>query len=110
LNLSKREKLRALSGQRRYAIARDLYDIRFLSDASVRIADVLGAFAKKWAVKVMDVRNIDLVTIEQRKSEYETNWTNNLEYLIPDNLKVPFEDAWAVSIDLLGKAVGEGVS
>ena len=58
----------------------------------------------------MDVRNIDLVTIEQRKSEYETNWTNNLEYLIPDNLKVPFEDAWAVSIDLLGKAVGEGVS
>ncbi len=100
------EKLRAFSGQRRYAIARDLYDIRFLSDASVRIAEVLGAFPKKCAVKGMEVRNIDLATIVRRKSEYEANWENNLEYLIPENLKVPFEDAWAVSIDLLRKAIG----
>jgi hypothetical protein len=39
-----------------------------------------------------------------RKPEYENNWRQGLEYLVPTNLKVSFEVAWQTSIRLLEKA------
>lgn len=98
------EKLRALSGQRRFAIARDLYDIQFLSKTAVSIENVLKGFPRKCEIKGIKVHDIDIERIKLRKPEYETNWKNNLEYLIPGNMRVPFEDAWNTAIKLLEKA------
>jgi predicted nucleotidyltransferase component of viral defense system len=99
------EKLRALSGQRRFAIARDVYDIQFLSKTQVNVENVLKGFPRKCEIKGMKIHDIDIERIKQRKPEYETNWKNNLEYLIPENIKVPFEDAWLTSNTLLEKAI-----
>lgn len=99
------EKLRALSGQRRFAIARDLYDIQFLSTTSVNVEDVLKGFPRKCEIKGFKVSDIVIEKIKQRKPEYETNWKNNLEYLIPDKMKIIFEDAWDTSFTLLEKAI-----
>ena len=99
------EKLRALSGQRRFAIARDLFDIQFLSKTLVKVEDVLKGFPRKCEIKGIKVHDIDLERIKQRKPEYESNWKNNLEYLIPGNMKVPFEDAWDISFTFLEKAI-----
>jgi predicted nucleotidyltransferase component of viral defense system len=99
------EKLRALSGQRRFAIARDLYDIQFLSKTAVSIENVLKGFPRKCEIKGIKVHDIDIERIKNRKPEYETNWKNNLEYLIPEVLKVSFEEAWDISVCLLQKAI-----
>lgn len=41
-----------------------------------------------------------VLELERRKPEYEANWKNNPGFLIPDNLKAQFEDAWNVSVSL----------
>jgi hypothetical protein len=38
----------------------------------------------------------------------KVNWTRNLEYLLPDQLRVPFEKAWDPSIALLRRALAQG--
>jgi predicted nucleotidyltransferase component of viral defense system len=98
------EKLRALSGQRKFAIARDLYDVQFLSRQPVSLQDVFKALPQKFATKGISVQDIDVDKLSRRKTEYEINWKNNLEYLIPEPLKVPFEDAWTVSLAMLSQA------
>jgi len=98
------EKLRVLSGQRKFAIARDLYDVQFLSRQPVSFQDVFRAIPRKCAIKGISFEGIDVDKLSQRKSEYEVNWKNNLEYLIPEPLKVPFEDAWTVSLAMLSQA------
>lgn len=95
------EKLRAISGQRRFAIARDLYDIQFLSKTTVEIDKVLKGFPEKCKVKGINIHEINLEYFKQRQPDYEANWKNNLEYLIPENIKVSFKDAWNTSVLLL---------
>lgn len=99
------EKLRAISGQRRFAIARDLYDIQFLSKTSVNVENVLKGFPLKCEIKGIKIHDINLERIRLRKPEYEINWKNNLYYLIPEKMRVSFEDAWHTSITLLEKAI-----
>lgn len=99
------EKLRALSGQRKFAIARDLYDVLFLSRNSINIEALFKAFPRKCEVKGIVVKEINLDRLKNRRPEFEANWKNNLGYLIPEKLKVPFEDAWDVSIDLLNQTI-----
>jgi predicted nucleotidyltransferase component of viral defense system len=99
------EKLRAFSGQRKHAIARDIYDIHHISKSNAEIERAIGAFPKKCLVKGIAAEEIDAGNITRRKAEYEDNWRNNLEYLIPTNMKTTFEEAWNTSIELLRKAL-----
>lgn len=98
------EKLRAFSGQRRYAVARDLFDLDYLSRGRVETQASFRAFRKKCAVKGRDPERIEINAIKERKGEYEMNWQSNLEYLLPNALKRPFEEAWDTSIHLLEQA------
>jgi len=99
------EKLRALSGQRRYAISRDIFDIHFLSSKGVQVNVVTDAFEEKCRIKSINLSQISIEKVKSRKEEYRTNWKNHLEYLIPKNLKVTFDEAWDTSITLLGKTI-----
>jgi predicted nucleotidyltransferase component of viral defense system len=101
------EKLRAFSGQRKHAIARDLYDICYLSKNKTDIERALGVFPKKCQIKGIVPAEIDLAAVIRRESEYELNWGTNLEYLIPANMRIAFREAWNTSVELLKKAVNK---
>lgn len=98
------EKLRAFSGQRKQAIPHDIFDLYHLSRNIDTVEKVLEAFPQKCQAKGILLDSIELDKVIARKSEYENNWRQGLEYLIPTNLKVSFEVAWDTSIRLLKKA------
>jgi len=98
------EKLRAFSGQRRQAIPHDIFDLYHLSRNIDNVEKVVKAFPQKCQAKGISLDAIDLDKVIARKSEYENNWRQGLEYLIPTNLKVAFEAAWQTSIRLLERA------
>lgn len=98
------EKLRAFSGQRKQAIPHDIFDLYHLSRNVDSVEKVVEAFPQKCQAKGISLDAIDLDKVIARKSEYENNWRQGLEYLIPTNLKVSFEVAWHTSIKLLEKA------
>jgi predicted nucleotidyltransferase component of viral defense system len=97
------EKLRAFSGQRKQAIPHDIFDLYHLSRNVDSIEKVVEAFPQKCQAKGISLDAIDLDKVIARKSEYENNWRQGLEYLIPADLKVSFEVAWHTSIRLLEK-------
>lgn len=98
------EKLRAYSGQRKQAIPHDIFDLYHLSRKVDSVEKVVKAFPQKCQAKGISLNAIDLDKVIARKSEYENNWRQGLEYLIPTNLKVSFEVAWQTSFRLLEKA------
>lgn len=95
------EKLRAFSGQRKWAVARDVYDLYMLSKSAVDINSVLASFLQKCAVKGIAPADINVAKVIQRRPEYESNWQNNLEYLVPSTSKVMFDEAWDIALKLL---------
>lgn len=95
------EKLRAISGQRRFSIARDIFDLYFLSNKIFDVKTIKTSFEKKCAIKGISVSSIDINNVISRKEEYLSNWENNLKYLIPKKLRVPFEQAWKTALQLL---------
>jgi len=99
------EKLRAFSGQRKYTVSRDIYDIFHLHSAMEELSKTLAGFEAKCAVKGISLAGIDIESISKRQAEFKENWQNNLEYLVPENLHIAFDDAWKVSINLLGQAI-----
>lgn len=101
------EKLRAFSGQRKQAIPHDIFDLYHLSRNVDSVEKVVEAFPQKCQAKGISLDSIDLDKVIARKSEYGNNWRQDLEYLIPTNLKVSFEEAWQTSIRLLEKASQE---
>ncbi len=101
------EKLRAFSGQRKQAIPHDIFDLYHLSRNVDNVEKVVEAFPQKCQAKGISPDSIDLDKVIARKFEFENNWRQGLEYLIPTNLKVSFEEAWNTSIRLLEKASQE---
>jgi predicted nucleotidyltransferase component of viral defense system len=99
------EKLRAFSGQRKWAVARDVYDLYTLSKSGVDIESAFAALPQKCATKDISLVDIDIAKVPKRRSEYERNWRNNLEYLIPSNMKPTFEEAWDIALKLLLQAL-----
>ena len=99
------EKLRALSGQRKYAIARDLYDLWSLNKTRVDMNRALEAYREKCKVKGIIPTSKNLERLSGSRDEYESNWKYNLEYLVPADLKCSFSDAWNLSLELLTKAL-----
>ncbi|MDP2887199.1 MAG: nucleotidyl transferase AbiEii/AbiGii toxin family protein [Ignavibacteria bacterium] len=99
------EKLRAFSGQRRNAVARDIFDLHFVSTRGVNSSASFSSYREKCEAKGLDPKKIQMASIKGRKEEYEINWQRNLEYLLPNALKCPFEEAWGSAISLLEQAV-----
>jgi hypothetical protein len=99
------EKLRAFSGQRKQAISRDIFDLYHLVEKGVDVDRAISAFAAKCRIKGLDCNLLSIETPTRREREYRSNWDNNLDYLVPKELKVPFELAWRSSVDSLSKAL-----
>jgi predicted nucleotidyltransferase component of viral defense system len=103
------EKLRAFSGQRKHAIARDIFDIYYLVAKGADVDASLSAFAGKCLAKGIDPLSLTLNTPRQREPEYRLNWEKNLEYLVPQELKIPFGTAWNTALDLLQRVLSSSV-
>ncbi len=100
------EKLRALIGQRRFAIARDLYDVfQLVKRGSLDLADVISILPRKFSVKGLDVEDIQVDYVENRRDEFERDWDRNLRYLLPITDEVSFEEAWAMLLELIKQIV-----
>ena len=95
------EKLRAISGQRRFAISRDLYDIYHLVQAGVSLDDALPLIPRKFLARGVDISNIDPAHFLVRKPEFEHDWQRRLSYLVPGQNAVSFDDAWQTSFELI---------
>jgi predicted nucleotidyltransferase component of viral defense system len=95
------EKLRAIAGQRRFAISRDLYDIYQLVQAGVSVDDVLPLIPMKFMARGVDISAIDLAHFLVRKPEFERDWQRRLSYLVPGQNAVSFDDAWQTSVELM---------
>jgi predicted nucleotidyltransferase component of viral defense system len=100
------EKLRALSGQRRYAIARDLYDVfQLVKRGRIGLADVISILPSKFLVKGLNVEEIEMDYIENRRDEFERDWDRSLRYLLPTSGEASFEEAWEMLLGLIRQIV-----
>jgi predicted nucleotidyltransferase component of viral defense system len=95
------EKLRAVCGQRRFAISRDLYDIYRLTHLEFSLEELVAIIPGKFHTKDVDIAYLDTKYLESRRKEYESDWKNRLDYLIPDSEVITFEEAWQSVIELI---------
>jgi len=101
------EKIRAVGGQRRFAISRDLYDIHRLVQAGVEVTAAIPLLKAKFAVKGLDPASVNAHKIISRRQKFERDWERNLVYLIPRGQEISFPDAWEGTLTVL-KHVEEG--
>jgi len=105
------EKLRALTGQRRYAVSRDLYDVvQLLTLLGGDAPALLSAFPAKWHVKGLSWGAIDLQHLAARRAEFLEDWNNHLLRVLPAIAAPDFDDTWqkacAFVADLNRRAAG----
>ena len=95
------EKIRAVGGQRRFAIARDIYDIHWLMQSGVAPADVIPLLPAKFEVRDLDLAAIDIQKITARHPSFKEDWNRRLSYLVRDARTADFEMAWETTIESL---------
>jgi predicted nucleotidyltransferase component of viral defense system len=97
------EKVRAICGQRRFAISRDLYDIHRLVQSGISPQDLVFLLPEKFQKRGVDIASLDLTLLEKRHMAYELDWKRRLDYLIPDSETVTFKEAWQSTIEVIGQ-------
>jgi predicted nucleotidyltransferase component of viral defense system len=95
------EKIRAVGGQRRFAISRDLYDIHHLLHAGVSVADTIPALSAKFAARGVDLAMLDVQQFMARRDEFAADWQRRLSYLVREVSTLDFDAAWRTSIEVL---------
>ena len=96
------EKIRAIGGQRRFAISRDLYDISNLLDSGVNLETVKQILPEKFRTKGLSLSSVDVGSLENRYYEFEQDWISRLSYLVPNNQQA-FEAVWLLVRDLFNE-------
>lgn len=96
------EKIRAIGGQRRFAISRDLYDISNLLDSGVNLETVKQILPEKFRTKGLNLGSVDVGSLENRYYKFEQDWISRLSYLVPNNQQA-FEAVWLLVRDLLNE-------
>ena len=91
------EKLRAICGQRRHAIARDLYDIHELIRRGTDLREALAILPAKFRAKTLIRPDRLLQMFEGRRADFQRDWERNLTSLLPAADRISFEEAWATA-------------
>ena len=95
------EKIRAVGGQRRFAISRDLYDIHQLVRQGVSVDQAVPLLPAKFAARGIDLKAIRVDQLLGRRAEFEQDWQHRLNYLVPDAGAVTFADAWQSTLEVV---------
>lgn len=101
------EKVRALIGQRRYAISRDLYDIYAVLQSGIDETRIRAAMPPKLAIKDISASDTGLERMLSRKAEFETDWGRNLMSLLPSGEAPDFEEAWMAATEFVARVLNE---
>jgi predicted nucleotidyltransferase component of viral defense system len=101
------EKVRALIGQRRYAISRDLYDIYAVLQSGLDEARIRAAMPPKLAIKDISASDTGFERMLSRKAEFETDWGRNLMSLLPSGEAPDFEEAWMAATEFVARVLNE---
>lgn len=88
------EKLRAVLGQRKHAVSRDLYDIHFLLEQEIDRDRIRAALPSKLEAKDLSIEAVSADRLVKRKAEFETDWHRNLVHLVPRAGMPTFEAVW----------------
>ena len=96
------EKIRALLGQRIYAVARDLYDV-FSLMGSVDEQRVTAALPVK--IDARRVPDAGLPRMLERHYELRAHWERDLAALLPAGAGQDFDEVWAGVTDYVGRVV-----
>lgn len=96
------EKIRAITGQRRFAVSRDLYDIYQLSRQGIDAGTVRAALPAKFAAKGMDITDFSIDRLMARREAMQIDWDRRLVHLFPAGQPVGFDRAWQVAFDFVG--------
>ncbi len=97
------EKLRAIGGQRHYAIARDVYDIAQLVRRGTDTDAALEALPRKATRKALALDEA-AARFCNRRAEYRASWESSLAYLVVDPLG--FDEAFEIAAGLLDRVSG----
>jgi len=87
------EKIRAVLGQRIFAVSRDLYDIAWLRE-HVNDRQVLEALPAKFEARELYLEATDLRRLTDRREEFQADWHRNLTGLLPRGTEQDFDDVW----------------
>ena len=96
------EKIRAVLGQRIYAVSRDLYDIHSLLE-HVDEQEVQAGLPRKLAAREVDPEAIHLHRLTRRKDEFRADWARNLAALLPPGAEEEFDDVWNAVAEYVGR-------
>jgi predicted nucleotidyltransferase component of viral defense system len=96
------EKLRAIAGQRRYAVARDVYDIARLYCELDDLDAALSAVPAKAAHKGLDLTGCDQ-RFAARRDEFAASWERHIAGLLAATDGISFDHAFGTCVELLGR-------
>jgi len=100
------EKLRGLAGQRRYAIARDVYDVHsLLTRAGLDIGQLSLDAPRKFLNKNVSLSATTLESLLKREPEFRLDWARNVEKVVPGRDRVEFEPAWELTVRAMAALV-----
>lgn len=98
------EKIRAVGGQRRFAVSRDLYDIYNLVSFGIDLEAVIQILPEKFKGRGSSLQGVDVKTLEQRRFEFEKDWERRLNYLV-SNTGLNFDVIWRSTLQFLDKII-----
>jgi predicted nucleotidyltransferase component of viral defense system len=87
------EKIRAIRGQRRFAVSRDIYDIHNLVSAGIDNNAVRRILPEKFKARGLSLLKLYENKLEPRRIEFEKDWERRLNYLVL-NRDLQFEEVW----------------
>jgi predicted nucleotidyltransferase component of viral defense system len=100
------EKLRGLAGQRRYAIARDVYDVHcLLTRAGLDIGQLSLHAPRKFLIKKVALSATTLESLMRREPEFRLDWARNVEKVVPGRDRAEFEPAWESTVRAMSALV-----
>lgn len=96
------EKLRAICGQRRFAISRDLFDIHEILEFEViEFDEIRYLVERKFENRGVRIESIRVEDFISRKEEFQQDWYRDLTHLLPTTEKTTFDDAWRTILDVV---------
>ena len=100
------EKVRAVLGQRIYAVSRDLFDIFSLLE-HVDERKVKGGLPRKLDAREVGVEAIHPRRLTERKEEFRADWERSLAALLPPGAAQEFDEVWGRVAPYVGRIAQE---
>lgn len=99
------EKVRAVLGQRIYAVSRDLYDI-YSMRAHVDDDKVMSGLPRKIRVRDVDAEAANVRLLTDRLDEFRADWERNLAALLPPGADQEFDEVWDRVVEYVERVAG----